>query len=187
MTHFLRNPNSDVAKWQAQVWEARVVIPPSAPPTPASSPPSPRLRPSSHSTKCHDERTKSRLALQTKYLISILPKYSLGYKLAGWGWNLTMAKTLTSVLMVRFSSFFPPRFQQDLTETLKHIWYGMVWWKWPKMLTFEPTVRLSSSFFPRYWQDLTKILRQVWFGLVWFGLVWYHEIVNNSTKLPNWS
>ena len=67
MTHFLGNPNSDVAKWQAQVWEARVVIPPCAPPTPASSPPSPRLRPSPHSTKCHDERTKSRLALQTKY------------------------------------------------------------------------------------------------------------------------
>ena len=68
MAHFLRNPNSDVPKWQAgQVWEAGVVIPPRAPPTPASSPPPPRLLPSPHSTKCHDERTKSRLALQTKY------------------------------------------------------------------------------------------------------------------------
>ena len=26
---------------------------------------------------------------------------------------------------------FFPRYQQDLTKTLKHGWYGLVWWKWP--------------------------------------------------------
>ena len=40
---------------------------------------------------------------------------------------------LTSELMVRFSSSFPPRYQQDLAETLKHIWYGLVWYGVVKM------------------------------------------------------
>lgn len=40
----------------------------------------------------------------------------------------------------------------------------MAWWKWPKILTFEPTVHFQPYFPPCYRQDLTKTLRQVWYG-----------------------
>ena len=78
-----------------------------------------------------------------------------------------MAKNVTSEPMVRFSFFL--RHQEDLTETLKQVWDGMmVWWKWPKTLTSQPSVRFSSSSFPRVLQDLSETLRQVWYRMVWF-------------------
>ena len=79
MAHFQRNPNSDVPKWQAaQVWEARVVIPPSAPPTPAFSPP-----PIHPNAIMKEQKAGLHCKQNMKPLLSILPKSPNNAKYAG--------------------------------------------------------------------------------------------------------
>ena len=55
-----------------------------------------------------------------------------------------------------------PRYQQDLTEMIRQVWYCLVWYgtvKMVKVLTSEPTVCFSSFFPPLYRQDLIKTMR----------------------------
>ena len=57
---------------------------------------------------------------------------------------------------------FLPRYQLDQTKTLRHVWYSLVLWNWPQMLTFEPMVWSGSFFSPRY--PHAKTLSHVWYG-----------------------